>query len=179
MAASTLRRGISTLSGGLSTDLTVLWRHGDTPLAVSAALHDVLPALIDQYGLAAAALAANWYDDLRDRRGIGGTFTAAPADVPDVGAHALVGWAAATAADYPSFQTLIAGGAQRRVANFARLTVMDSSVTDPKARGWMRVGDGNTCEFCAMLLGRGAVYSEASADFAAHDHCGCVAVPAF
>jgi hypothetical protein len=30
-----------------------------------------------------------------------------------------------------------------------------------------------------MLIGRGAVYSEATADFAAHDHCKCSAVPAF
>jgi hypothetical protein len=30
-----------------------------------------------------------------------------------------------------------------------------------------------------MLIGRGAVYSEAGADFASHDHCNCSAVPAF
>jgi hypothetical protein len=30
-----------------------------------------------------------------------------------------------------------------------------------------------------MLIGRGAVYSEAGVDFAAHDHCGCQAAPAW
>jgi hypothetical protein len=30
-----------------------------------------------------------------------------------------------------------------------------------------------------MLLGRGAVYTEASADFEAHDHCNCGAAPAW
>jgi hypothetical protein len=69
---------------------------------------------------------------------------------------------------------------QRRIANFSRQTVMGSSVADPKARGWQRVGAGE-CKtgFCDMLIGRGAVYSEASADFAAHDHCKCSAAPAF
>ncbi|HVY10811.1 MAG TPA: hypothetical protein VHB18_11790 [Mycobacteriales bacterium] len=156
----------------------MLWRRADTPKAVEAALHDVLPALIDMYGSAAGALAAHWYDDLRERREIRGSFTADVADIPDTGAHALIGWAADTAADYATFQTLIAGGAQRRTANFARRTVMGSSVADPHARGWMRVGVGE-CEFCQMLLGRGAVYTEATADFEAHDHCQCGAEPAF
>jgi hypothetical protein len=30
-----------------------------------------------------------------------------------------------------------------------------------------------------MLADRGAVYSEATADFAAHDHCGCSAEPVY
>lgn len=177
-ASSRLRSGVATLSHGLTTDLQVLWRHGDTPDAVAAALHDILPALIERYGLAAGALAAHWYDDLRARREIRGAFTADVADIRDVGAHALVGWAAATATDYAAFQTLVAGGAQRRMANFARQTVMGSSVADPQARGWQRVGAGE-CEFCSMLIGRGAVYSAATADFESHDHCRCFAEPAF
>jgi hypothetical protein len=30
-----------------------------------------------------------------------------------------------------------------------------------------------------MLIGRGAVYSEATADFQSHDHCNCQAEPAW
>jgi hypothetical protein len=30
-----------------------------------------------------------------------------------------------------------------------------------------------------MLIGRGAVYTEASVDFEAHDHCHCGAEPAW
>jgi hypothetical protein len=30
-----------------------------------------------------------------------------------------------------------------------------------------------------MLIARGAVYTEVTADFASHDHCNCSAVPAF
>jgi hypothetical protein len=53
---------------------------------------------------------------------------------------------------------------QRRIANFSRDTITGSSIADPKAQGWERVGNGE-CAFCSMLIGRGAVYSEASADF--------------
>jgi hypothetical protein len=55
---------------------------------------------------------------------------------------------------------------------------MGSSIADPKARGWMRVGSGR-CDFCRMLIGRGAVYTESTVDFHAHDHCGCGATPAW
>lgn len=179
VTAAQLRRDVATLTRELNGDLSVLWRRLETISAAGEALNDVLPALIDQYGAAAGTVAADWYDDLREKREVAGRFRAIPADVKDTGAHALVGWAIQTATDYTAFQTLIAGGAQRRLANFSRLTVMGSSIADPKARGWQRVGDGSTCEFCSMLLGRGAVYSEATADFQAHDHCACQAEPAF
>ena len=95
-----------------------------------------------------------------------------------LGTDALVKWALATAADGETFQSLIAGGVTKRISNGARDVVTRSSLADPSAKGWMRTGAGN-CDFCAMLIGRGAVYSEASVDFASHDHCNCGAAPAF
>lgn len=177
-AAAQLRRAVAELTRELGTDLTVVWRQVERAADAGTALNDILPALIEQYGLAAGALAANWYDDLRAKAETRGSFTAIPADIRDVGAHALVGWATTTATDYAAFQSLILGGSQRRVANFARQTVMGSSVADPSARGWQRVGIGE-CAFCQMLIGRGAVYTEATADFQSHDHCNCQAEPAF
>lgn len=38
-----------------------------------------------------------------------------------------------------------------------------------------RVSDGNPCAFCAMLVARGAAYSQETAGFKAHPHCGCTA----
>lgn len=177
--ASRLRSGLLVLTRGLSTDLSAVWRQVETAAGANTALQDILPALIDQYGSAAGVMAAEWYDDLRAKRGVGGSFRAEPVDLTDTGTAELLGYAKATATDFAAFQTLILGGSQRRMANFSRLTVMQSSVADPQARGWYRVGDGSTCPFCSMLLGRGAVYSEASADFQAHDHCGCTASPEF
>lgn len=170
-----LRDGVDHLATLANRDLTALWRQVSDAAQAKTPLHDILPALIDTYGLAAGTLAAEWYDDARAKAGIKGTFTAIPADIRDTGAHALVGWAFEKAQDFGTFKSLIEGGVQRRVQNFSRLTVTSSAVADPQARGWQRVGSGE-CAWCRMLISRGPVYSEATADFAAHDHCRCSAV---
>lgn len=173
-----LRDAVKGITRHASIDLSALWRQVTDAAQAQEALHDILPALIDTYGVAAATLAADWYDQAREKAGIRGRFTATPSDIADTGAHALVGWALKEATDYPAFQTLIEGGIERRIANFSRLTVTSSSVADPEARGWQRVGTGE-CGFCAILIGRGAVYTQETADFAAHDHCHCSATPAW
>lgn len=178
-AATELRRDVTALTQSASNDLAALWRQVGTAVQAETALRDILPGLIETYGIAAATVAADWYDDQRDKVGARRRFFAVPAEIPEVGAQALVGWALTEAKDLDGLQGLIAGGTQRRIVNFSRLTVSRSSIADPSARGWRRVGDGSSCSFCSMLLGRGAVYTEASADFAAHDHCGCSAEPAW
>ena len=60
-----------------------------------------------------------------------------------------------------------------------RGTVQEWARKDPRAIGYRRVADGNPCTFCAMLVGRGPVYtSERKAlsqrgGGAYHPHCGC------
>lgn len=178
---ATLRRDVAALSAAAAHELGPLWREVESALAVETALRDVLPALIAEYGAAAATLTADWYDDLRAEQSVRGRFRAIPAEVRETGSQALVGWALTEVTDptnLPAFRTLIEGGTQRRIANFSRLTVTGSSIADPRARGWQRTGVGE-CDFCQMLIGRGAVYSEATADFQSHDHCNCGAEPAF
>lgn len=178
-APAQLRADVATLTSAAARELSPLWRRAKTVAATEAALRDLLPPLINEYGAATATVAADWYDDLRDEREVRGRFRAIPASISDTGAQALVGWALAEVADplnILAFRSLIEGGAQRRIANFSRLTVAESSLADPQARGWKRTGRGD-CDFCAMLIGRGAVYTEASADFPAHDHCNCGAEP--
>ena len=171
-----LRDGVDGLATFAADDLSALWRQAHTPAEVETALHDVLPALVDTYGSAAGTLAADWYDEHRDMVGAKGNFRAFPADIKDTGTHALIGWAQSTATDMPSFQALLLGGMQRRIANFSRATVTGSATADPGAVGWKRIGSGE-CAFCAMLIGRDELYREATADFASHDHCRCSAYP--
>lgn len=72
------------------------------------------------------------------------------------------------------------GAVTRHVLNGGRETVLQSAQADKQARGWARVTDGEPCAFCALLAGRGAIYfSEQTADFQAHDHCGCQAIPVY
>lgn len=174
-----LRQAYADLNVLAARDLGRIWRAIQEGDNAAEALHDILPALIDEYGLMAAAVAADWYDDLRESKGVGGRFAAIPADVADTGAHALIGWALDTAQSDGSLLALLEGGMQRRVVNFGRFTIMQTSLADPRADGWQRLGQGDNCTFCDMLISRGAVYTERSVDFGAHDDCNCVAVPAF
>lgn len=174
-----LRQALADLNILAARDLGGLFRslaEGDN---AEEALRDVLPGLIRSYGAAAGTLAADWYDDLRESLGMGGRFAAIPADVKDVGAHALIGWALDEATDDGSLVALLEGGMQRRVVNFGRFTVTESSSLDSQANGWMRLGQGSNCPFCDVLISRGAVYTKSSVTFASHDHCNCIAVPAF
>ncbi|WP_182377887.1 hypothetical protein [Nocardioides sp. WS12] len=143
-------------------------------------MRDLLPSIIQEFGAAGAAIAAEWYDDQRAKSAVKSPFTAIPVEADDRGTQALIGWALSKATDDASLHALILGGTQRRIADHVRYTVTGSAVEDPGARGWQRVGVG-ACKdgFCDMLIGRGAVYSEATADFASHDNCRCSAVPAW
>lgn len=177
-----LRSSIHTLSLLAAADLRAVWRRVRTPDQARNALEDVLPDLALTYRMAAAATAADWYDDYRDRHDIRHRFSALVPDLGDAGAAVLARWGVgplyAEEPDWASARTLIEGGLQRRIADAARDTIRESSIEDPRARGWQRETNGG-CDFCEMVASRGVVFSEASADFASHDHCQCIAVPAF
>lgn len=177
-----LRNAIAGLHSLAASDLRALWRQVSTAAEAREALQDLLPDLTRTYGAAAATVAADWYDDLRDELNINRRFTAIVADLDDQGADVLARWGIgplfSADPDWDSAATLIDGGLQRRIADAARETIRGSSLEDPSARGWQRSTSGG-CSFCQMLASRGVVYSQSSADFASHDHCKCLAVPAF
>ena len=68
------------------------------------------------------------------------------------------------------------GSAKRHVLNAGRERVIGLTRTSGYGR-WIRVSDGNPCAFCLMLVSRGPVYVGDSANFEAHDRCGCSAAP--
>lgn len=160
--------------------------HSD-PAAVVRALEAFMPEVIRDYGDMGAAAATDFYDELRD--GSDAIAKAYQARMGDVVAIDRVR-ASSRYAMGPLFgrgknpgpeqalQNL--SGVTRRLALVpARDTVRLNTLDDPDAIGWRRVGDGSTCRFCAMLIGRGEVYSADTARFAAHDRCGCMAEPAW
>jgi len=71
------------------------------------------------------------------------------------------------------------GAAARAATSGGRETIMRTMRQDPRAKGWQRVTGGEPCYFCAMLAGRGGVYSADTADFEAHDFCQCEPEPVF
>lgn len=184
--AEQYRRDIGRVAQAAERDLRRAFTTG-TPDAARDSLLTALPRLVAHYGSASATLAADWYDEVRDHARIRSRFRAIPAELPDQGrTDALARWAvsplfaevAGEAAGEAAF-ALAFGGLQRILANAGRQTITGSSIEDPAADGWQRVGYGDNCEFCMLLIDRGSVYSEATADFASHDNCNCAAMPAF
>lgn len=74
----------------------------------------------------------------------------------------------------------LAAAAQRLTLAGDRLTVM-GTIRSSRGRiaGYRRITRATPCAFCAMLASRGAVYSETTVDFQAHDSCGCSPEPLY
>lgn len=179
-AANRLRANVAGLTTLAQRDLAALWRDVRTAVQARRLLDDVLPALIETYGSAAASLAADAYDELREQQNIDGRFHALTPQLRDVGATELAGWATAEAERVETVLALVNGGMQRRIFNAARETTIGSTLADPAADGWQRVARPDGCMWCQMLAGRAELYrTEDSATFAAHDSCACTVTPAW
>lgn len=175
---TSLRSDTAKLVRLADADLARLWRLVASGASAEVALRDLLPSIVTEYGSAGAAMAAEWYDQQREKVGARGRFEALPIGADDRGSQSLIGWALTTAIDDNSLATLVAGGVQRRIADHARYTIARNSIEDKAATGWQRVGSGE-CNFCREMIAKGAVYTEAGADFGSHDHCNCSSVPAW
>lgn len=180
--ATDLRDGMGEVAAEASATLADLWPTLKTADEARDALMDELPLLVDGYGAAAATLAADWYDESRAEAGVAGRFTAVPA-APELGSlPVLARWSVGplyqATPDWESALTLAQGGLQKAVADTSRATVVGSTLRDKYTKGWRRGGSGD-CDFCKMLILRGAVYKESTAAFSAHNHCHCFAVPDF
>jgi len=152
------------------------------PDAAAAALREFVPALVLEYGDMAASLAADWYDEVRATEGIPGRFRASmmPSPYQDAAEPTARRAAGALFTSNPGDALTSLESAVGKYALAAgRSTITTSSYRDPQASGWQRVVRSGGCDFCKMLAGRGGVYKEATADFAAHGHCNCAAVPSW
>lgn len=138
----------------------------------------VVAPMIDQYGLATGALAADWYDLNRELLQVGGVWGGATVQDPNVDTGPLVGGSIIDFVTAESILTGIQAGMDLRVRQAAQGTVMDSVIRDKQAIGWARVASVGCCAFCALLAGRGAVYrTKFTATFCPHTDCRCQAVP--
>lgn len=196
MASSTVTAEFRSAQADLVTltvaDLEAFWRTldaSDAP-ASQAALLSFLPDLVQTYGEIGAADAADFYEELRDASpDVRRPYTAVvPDDVLTVEQiEASTRWALGplwTATDdlalaVETALTNLSGVANRLVLTPARDTVRTNAQRDPESYGYRRVGKGDSCKFCRMLIGRGNVYSKDTAAFAAHDHCDCTAEPSW
>lgn len=147
------------------------------------ALLDVVPVLVAAYGDTAAAIAADYYDDLRDAAGVRGRFTATLADNVDFDTIASrVRWSVSPLYSAAPDRAATLGRLAQNVDELAlrpgRDTIAVSTGRDPARARWARVPVGKTCAFCLVTASRGAVYgSEESAGRKYHGDCDCTATP--
>lgn len=71
------------------------------------------------------------------------------------------------------------GSVTKFVLEGGRDTIVLSSGADREAHGWARVTSASPCAFCAMVASRGPVFTDRTADFEAHAHCGCSGEPSY
>lgn len=60
-----------------------------------------------------------------------------------------------------------------------RQNIIQTMKADPLCARWLRKADTGACNFCMMLVSRGAVYTAKTSRFESHGNCGCSAVPVY
>lgn len=174
-------------------DFLLLWPIWTGDSASFATLVQATTPLINSYHQISSSLSAAYYEAFRRADAIGGTPTvklAEPVAPAQITASLYSTGLAATRDALNGGQSpeqarktaLIrtSGAVSRHVLAGGRDTILNSVQADPQALGWARVTDGNPCAFCLTLASRGAVYkTEETADFQAHDHCGCFCEPVY
>lgn len=169
-------------AAGLATVSNIFRSSYGRPEDQRLELLESVPGAIEYYAYGAAALAADFYDDERERQSAPKLYIAEPI-VADriVKVRRAIAWASDPlfTGDTDSAYGRLADVVQLETARPYRDTILTNRRQDPAAVGWRRIARGGSCRFCKMLAGRGEVYKEATARFAAHGHCQCTAQPVF
>lgn len=158
-------------------------RAGQDPGFIRDELLLAIPALVAFYGDSAAAVAAEYYDDLRALAPVRTRYRASLAQplAPDLVQKRVRFGAGHLFTDTPDLIVpFLQGAAVKYVLDAGRQTIAESTRADPEGVGWRRVPNAGACNFCRDLAGQGGVYrSEMSSTFASHDACKCSAEPSW
>ena len=132
----------------------------------------------------AARLAADFYDGLRDRFGIGDGFFAEVDSGRDPNATegAVRAFADSLCGepDVDKFKGKCIERLDSETRNAANKCVFRNVKQDPRKPKWARVPIGaGTCDFCIMLAGRGFVYHSDEMATHSHPNCDCRVIPSW
>jgi hypothetical protein len=158
-----------------------LARGEGSPEQQRALLLDAVPEVIGYYSAGSSALAADFYDDERERSAPPKLYVAEPVILDRVvKIRRAVAWAADPLFedDEAKSSARLAEVVQLETSRPYRDTILENRRRDPSAAGWRRITNGG-CKLCRMLADRGAVYIDTTARFAAHPSCKCTAQPVF
>ena len=166
IAPETYRRAQAALSSRAVAYLRKVWPRLLTmsPDKTAEALALVLAEVTDKYGPASAAIAAEWFEEMRDTAGMAGSFRATAAAMPsterlEILARWGVGPLFGASPDPVTALNLVSGGLARQVLSVGRDTLMESIASDQAGPTYARHASANACAFCAMLASRGPVYT--------------------
>ena len=203
-APSRVRAALQVVTGAAGADVrqVVAQAPAEEPEMVRAALFAAAPLIVSDYSDGAAALALDWFEEIRDEARPRRPFTPTPIRlVTDDDVAAMIARDSeallreienptgdlATAID--ESMRLIQAEIENEIAAAFRDTITENAVEDSDAVGWRRFARPGACKLCRMLADRGAVYTESTARFAAHGavmggnrkggNCMCIAGPAY
>jgi hypothetical protein len=165
----------------MSAASVTLGRISGPPEQQRAILLEAVPGLIGYYSEGSSALAADFYDDERERAAPPKLYIAEPVILDrTVKIRSAVAWASKPLFDDDRelASSRLAEVVQLETARPYRDTITTNRRRDPSAVGWRRVSNGG-CKFCVMLAAKGAIFSDETARFASHTNCKCTAQPVF
>lgn len=164
----------------------------DDPAGLRAALFAATPLIVHDYADGAAALALDWFEEIRAESGITTPFRPRPiVTVTDDEIAAIVARTTESLYEiqrgiereieeaFAESMAALEAELQKEVAAGFRDTMTTNADEDPAATGWARFARPGGCKFCRLLADKGAVYTEASVHFAAHPNCNCVVGPSY
>lgn len=170
-------------------EILAFWQTLDLsdPVLAVRALEAFLPEVIRDYGDVGAAIAAEFYDDLRAQSpAIRSAYAAVMGDaVPVDAVRASTRWAVGPLFGRGKVRTPeqalanVIQVANRFVLGSGRKTILTNVERDPARARYARVPSGETtCPFCLVLASRGPVYTSGNdAGHKFHGHCDCVPTP--
>lgn len=165
-----------------------MWQKIDfsNPSKARDILISIVFGVVEKYGDAAAMVASEYYDELRQLSGVASSYSSVLAEnVAVEQVESSVRYAARHLfKDNPEQARLYLNGAlDKFVKQPARDTIALNAKRDPAKPTFARVPTGaKTCAWCMVLASRGFVYRNANAAGESaqyHKHCDCQAVPSF
>lgn len=194
-----VRTGLAIVTTAAAAELISSAEPVESATDLRALLFLAAPIIVSDYSDGAAALALDWYEELREAAEVRRRFTPEPFRVvTDDYVRARVAAATADLLNVPADRfaeaktatlSLVADSLPEMVADGFRETITRNAINDPSSAGWKRFARPGACKFCLMLAARGAVFTEKTARFAAHGavmnggrkggDCQCIAGPEF
>lgn len=187
---SDVRTGLAVVTATAAAEVAATLE--EAPAQPLDLLMEFVPSLVDLYLDATAALALEWYEELREEAGARAAFTPTLVTNLDVAKiRDSIGYAVRTTqrelealtiqAEQESLRILerLLPPLEREIATGFWDTTTDNTRRDPEATGWQRFARPGACPFCRFLADKGAIFKKTTANFAAHTNCKCVVRAAF